>query len=91
MAVRLRCCVMRSRLLQAVRSCSETLPAPCHRKEERRRADEALLKAAAESETREKGGVEDLGREKAALRKAHEKQVRGSGLAMRHMAASTRA
>lgn len=45
------------------------------RKEERRRADDALSKAAAESELREKGGVEDLGREKAALRKVHEKQV----------------
>lgn len=75
-AVRLRGCVMRSLLFQAVRSRSErNASTPCHRKEERRRADDALFKAAAESETREKGGVEDLGREKAALRKAHEKQV----------------
>ena len=54
------------------------LPAMCVicRKEERKRHEEALARAQSEAADREKAVMEDVKREKEAMRKAHDKQVR---------------
>ena len=46
------------------------------RKEERKRHEEALARAQSEAADREKAVMEDVKREKEAMRKAHDKQVR---------------
>jgi len=76
------CEFVHMRTLTHAHSCTKLCPWPrlCgHRRDERKRHEEALDKVAADGEERLKAAHEEAKREREALRKAHEKQVGGEG------------